>query len=786
MPGSSDHPSGTGSEEPAQPGVEPPVTPVPASPAISPQFSELLSHQLLQLRQQIQNYLPTGEVERVFRAYADAERHHRPQIRKTGEPYILHPVAATRMLAEMGLDTDTLCACLLHDVIEDSKEAPRPVLRQQLAEAHGETVVDLVEGVTKLEQFHFDSKDAANAESIRKMMLATKRDPRVILIKLADRLHNMRTIEGQSPAKRRQIALETLDLYAPLAQLYGVNRIKAELQDLCFRTLLPVRSRVIARCSEQQRGVRNQRVHQILEELSAAVSALGIRARIVQRIKTPYSIYRKMTGHVNLMPRLGQGKDQVYPNRRPFKRVTDVQGFRIVVESEEDCYRVLGAVHQRYPPQAGGFKDYIAAPKLNGYRSLHTVVRRLRDEEDPERKQDKWQVLEVQVRTDSMNVVAEIGLAAHWAYKFGPFADSEQARQIREWTQRLAYRGAEPVEDGGHETRDPTAYLADLKSELSQVEEIHLLTPKGKVIRLPPGATAIDFAYAVHADVGNRAVMARIDGRYKPLRSELKNEQRVQIVCAEHAEPQLQWLDHVRTSRARQGIRQRLGKLKHADLLGLGQRLLEGALSNLGSSLDALPKEALDEYLGRMRLPSFTDLLVDLAQAVRLPGVVARQLLDGQLVGDAIDAADPIPISGPGAVGLCRNCHPLPGDTVIGVMVRSQGVVVHRTGCRDLKILDRHPDRRIKLRWEPPWVGPFAAAIQVEVKDRRGTLAAVAGTIAEAECDIDTSQVLSRDDHGATLGFTIRVRDPDHLQQVLRALRRERELVFGADRIDPS
>lgn len=773
MPGESDHP-GQGSEEPPQPG-----------PQMSPQFAELLSHQLLQLRQQIQYYLPPAEVERVFRAYADAERHHRPQVRKTGEPYILHPVAATRMLAEMGMDTDTLCACLLHDVIEDSKEAPRPVLRQQLAAAHGETVVELVEGVTKLEQFHFDSKDAANAESVRKMMLATKRDPRVILIKLADRLHNMRTIEGQSPAKRRQIALETLDLYAPLAQLYGVNRMKAELQDLCFRTLLPMRSRIIAQRAEQERGVRNQRVHQILEELKAAVAALGIHARIVQRIKSPYSIYRKMTGHVNLLPRLGHGKDQVYPKRRHFRTVTDVQGFRIIVEDPEDCYRVLGAVHLCYTPQPGGFKDYIAAPKDNSYRSLHTIVRRKRDQDDRDRKDSEWQTLEVQIRTEAMNVIAEIGLAAHWAYKFGPFADSEQARQIREWTQRLANRGAGALDDGPHDIRDPSAYLDDLKSELSQVEEIHLLTPKGKVVRLPPGATAIDFAYAVHADVGNHAVMARIDGRYKPLRTELRNEQRVHIICAEHAEPQLQWLEHVHTSRARQGIRQRLGKLKHADLLGLGEHLLEGALRNLGSSLDALPKEALDEYLGRMRLPSFTDLLVDLAQAVRLPGVVARQLLDGQLVGAAIDAADPVPISGPGAVALCRNCHPLPGDPVIGVMVRSQGVVVHRISCRDLKILERHPDRRVKLRWEPPWVGPFPAAIQVEVKDRRGTLAAVAGTIAAAECDIDTSQVLSRDEHGATLGFTIRVRDPEHLQQVLRALRRERELVLGADRIDP-
>lgn len=760
MPGDSDAASGSGSEDPAQPVP-------PSAPAIAPQFTELLSHQLLQLRQQIERYLDPADVERVFRAYADAERHHRPQVRKTGEPYILHPVAATRMLAEMGLDTDTLCACLLHDVIEDSKEAPKDVLRQQLTAVHGETVVQLVDGVTKLDRIHFDSKEAANAESVRKLMLATHRDPRVILIKLADRLHNMRTIEGQSPPKRRQISLETLELYAPLAHRYGINRLKAELQDLCFRALLPWRARVIAHRADEKRGSRNQIANAIHDTLKSAVAALGISARIQHRIKSPYSIYRKMTGQHNLLPNLGEGRRRVYPNRRSFSTVTDVQGFRILVDTAEDCYRVLGAVHQLYRPQAGGFKDYIAAPKDSGYRSLHTVVR-TRDA----------QVLEIQIRTHEMDVVAESGIAAHWAYKSGVIDDGKATAQVREWLRQIAENPQQP--------RDPAEYLSALKADLSQSDEILVLTPKGKVIKLPPGATAIDFAYAIHADVGNHAVIAQIDGRYKPLKTELKNEQQVHIVCAEHAEPKLQWLDHVHTSRARQSIRQRLGKLKQSELLGLGQRLLEGALSNLGSSLDALPQEAVNEYLGRMRLPSFTDLLVDLAQAVRLPGVVARQLLDGQLVTEAIDAADPIPVSGPGAVALCRNCHPMPGDPVVGVMVRSQGVVVHRSGCRDLKVLERHPDRRIKLRWEAPWVGPFHAAISVEVEDRRGTLAAVAGAIAEAESDIDTSQVMSRDGSGATLGFTIRVRDPEHLEQVLRTLRKRKGLVIGADRLPAS
>jgi guanosine-3',5'-bis(diphosphate) 3'-pyrophosphohydrolase len=769
MPGDSEAASGSGSEDPAQPVAPADPGPRPSgAPSIPPRFTELLSHQLLQLRQQIERYLTSADVERVFRAYADAERHHRPQVRKTGEPYILHPVAATRMLAEMGLDADTLCACLLHDVIEDSTEAPKDVIRQQLSAAHGDIVVQLVDGVTKLDQIHFDSKEAANAESVRKLMLATNRDPRVILIKLADRLHNMRTIEGQSKPKRRQISLETLELYAPLAHRYGINRIKAELQDLCFRTLLPWRARIIAQRADEKRGARNQVANAIQDELKSAVGALGINARILHRVKSPYSIYRKMTGRSTLMPCLGEGRRLVYPNRRSFRTVTDVQGFRIIVGNVEDCYRVLGAVHQMYRPQSGGFKDYIAVPKDSGYRSLHTVVRTTNTDA---------QVLEIQIRTQQMDVVAESGIAAHWAYKSGVIEDSQATAQVREWLRQIAENPQQP--------RDPAEYLSALKADLSHSEEILVLTPKGKVIKLPPGATAIDFAYAIHADVGNRAVMARIDGRYKPLRTELKNEQQVHIICADHAEPQLQWLDHVHTSRARQSIRQRLGKLNQSELLGLGQRLLEGALSNLGSSLDALPKEALDEYLGRMRLPSFTDLLVDLAQAVRLPGVVARQLLDGKLVTEAIDAADPIPVSGPGAVALCRNCHPMPGDPSVGVMVRSQGVVVHRSGCKDLKVLERHPDRRIKLRWEAPWVGPFHAAISVDVEDRRGTLASVAGAIAEAECDIDTSQVLARDGSGATLGFTIRVRDPEHLEQVLRTLRKRKGLVIGADRAPP-
>ncbi len=708
----------------------------PTSPraAHEPASSDLPAY-ARSLEQQLEAYLPAKQLAQVRDAYLLAAEAHAGQTRKSGEPYITHPVAVASILAELGMDVETIITAILHDTLEDT-----PLQAAVITEKFGATVTELVDGVTKLDKLRFRSRQEAAAESFRKMLLAMARDLRVILIKLADRLHNMRTLDSMEPASRRRIARETLEIYAPIAQRLGMNKIRLELQDLGFRRLYPDRHRIIAGRIRTVLGNRREAMRRIEEALNAKLEAEHIRHRVHSRIKSPYSIYTKMRN-----------------DHKSFAQVMDVYGFRVVVADVADCYRALGAVHALYKPLDGRFKDFIAIPKANGYQSLHTVL--FGPFEAP---------IEIQIRTEEMDAVAERGVAAHWVYKTdGLPANSAQSR-AREWVSGLVDR----------ETQTPSSleFIDNVKVDLFP-DEVYLFTPKGEILALPRNATALDFAYAVHTDVGDHAVAARADKRLIPLRTPLTSGQTIEIVTAPSAQPSPQWLEWVVSSRARTAIRHHLKRLQHEDAIDFGHRMLDRALDGVGSSLEAVRSELLERYLREQKYRRLEDLLADIALGNRVADAVARALLaaGGEHSHAAVrHSREKILISGSerGVLSFGNCCHPLPGDEIMGYLSTGKGIVVHRIECPNVPEFRKLPERCVEIAWDANVQGDYRVELRIEVENKPGVLAQVAAAVAEVGSNIENVEYKERDLAAATLLFTIEVRDRKHLADVIRGVRR--------------
>ncbi len=687
------------------------------------------------------HYLPEAERVQLVRAWRVGAAAHAGQTRKSGEPYITHPVAVAEVLAAQAMDFKTLAAAILHDTVEDT-----PLTVEAIARDFGATVADLVDGVTKLDKLKFRDRKEAEAESFRKMLLAMSRDLRVILIKLADRLHNMRTLGAQSPESRRRIARETLEIYAPIAQRLGMNLVKTELQDLAFAALYPWRYAALAKRIREQPLVRREAMIQIEAQLAQRLAKEGISHRLVGRVKSPWSIYRKM---------------QV--DRKSLEQVLDVFGFRIVVENVADCYHALGVAHAAFKPLDGRFRDFIAIPKANGYQSLHTVL-----------FGPYGAPIEVQIRTEEMDLIAERGIAAHWSYKQEGATGNSPLSRASHWLNELM--------DTQRGTGSSLEFLENVKVDLYP-DEVYLFTPKGRILSLPRNATALDFAYAVHTDVGNHAVTARVDGQLMPLRSKLASGQTVEIVTARTSTPKPQWLEFVATGKARTAIRQQLKQIGHEDAVQLGLRMLEAALETQGSGIEKLPKGRLQKYLAEQRMPRLEALLAEIALGNRMPQQVALQLagtegapaLRGQRrESRAALGHDRILITGAerGVISFGQCCQPIPGDEVMGFHTTGKGVVVHRMVCPNLADYRRAPERWVDVGWDREVSGDYACSLKVDVENRPGVLAQVAAAIAQAESNIDGVEYLERDGSVSVIRFGIEVHDAAHLDEVVRRVRR--------------
>jgi guanosine-3',5'-bis(diphosphate) 3'-pyrophosphohydrolase len=682
-----------------------------------------------QLVSKLEGYLPPPEVERIQDAYDFAFEAHQGQRRRSGEPYITHPVAVADLLADLKLDPQTLIAAILHDVIEDT-----PTLKEEINHRFGPEVAELVDGVSKLDQIQFKSREEAQAESFRKMLLAMVRDIRVIMVKLADRTHNMRTLGAMPPAKRRTVARETLDIYAPIAHRLGMHAIKTELEDLGFRSLYPRRYRVIEGAVRRAKGNQKQFVGRISGSLKAALDKAGIEARIEGREKDPYSIYQKMRR-----------------KKVPLAEIVDVYGFRIVVDAVDTSYRTLGHVHGVYKPMPGRFKDYIAIPRANGYQSLHTTL-----------FGPNGTPIEVQIRTEDMHKVAESGIAAHWQYKAGETGDRLHSDRAREWLQQLV-----EIQQGGNSEE----FLESVKVDLFP-DKVYVFTPKGEIRRLPRGATCVDFAYAVHTDIGNRCVAAKVDRRLVPLRTPLRNGQTVEVITAKGATPNPSWANFVVTAKARAAIRQYLKNLKRGEAIDLGRRLLNQALEEFSLSLRKLPAGAIEAVVTEFGLRSAEELFEKIGLGERIAPFVARRLLpaDSEVAeggGGALAIA--------GTEGLvvtyARCCFPIPNDAVLANLSSGRGVVIHREACGNLASFRKQPEKWVPVTWQASPDRIFHVEIKVEVTNRMGVLAQVAAAIAETQSNIDRVSVVERDSDSSTLIFELLVHDRRHLARVIRAIR---------------
>jgi guanosine-3',5'-bis(diphosphate) 3'-pyrophosphohydrolase len=698
---------------------------------------------------QLKKYLPSSDLARVKDAFRFADAAHLGQSRKTGEPYITHPVAVAELLADWKLDAAAIQAALMHDVLEDSG-----IRKEEIAERFGPVVAELVDGVSKLDRLRFDSNEEAQAESFRKMLLAMGRDVRVILIKLADRLHNVRTLGAMEREKQCRIARETLEIYAPIAHRLGLNAIFRELQEQSFARIHPLRHGVLSKAVLAARGNRREVLSKIHEAVRRALAQAKIKAEIQGREKTVYGIYRKMV-----------------EKSLTFSQVLDIYGFRIVVHSRQDCYLALGTLHALYKPVPGKFKDYIAIPKLNGYQSLHTTL--LGPFGTP---------VEFQIRTQEMHRVAESGVAAHWLYKTDDTSLTELQSRTHQWLQSLL--------EIQQQTGDSAELMENIKVDLFP-DKVYVFTPKGKIISMPRGATPVDFAYGIHTDVGNRCVAARINGEIQPLRSELKNGDVIEIVTGPVARPNPNWLTFVRTGKARAEIRHFLRTIKREESIELGERLLVQSARQLGITLADVPAERWETIVRDAQAKDREEILADIGLGRRLAAVVARQLMltaGSTAAGEAspgesitetsrslFAAAGPVVIRGTEGMALQTGscCSPIPGDAIVGHMRKDQGLAVHQAECPVAGRGRRaDPERWIDLQWAEDATGTFGAKLAVSAANERGALARIAVAIAEAESNILNVNMEDENAEQAQINFKLQVRDRRHLARVMRMLRR--------------
>lgn len=681
-------------------------------------------------------YLKETDIAAFQRAYLFAERAHAGQFRKDGKPYITHPLAVAEILAGWQLDGQTLIAALLHDVVEDTG-----ISSSEIAQEFGKPVAGLVDGVTKLDKIQFEDKAQAQAENFRKMLLAMARDVRVILIKLADRLHNMRTLDVMRPEKQGRIAQETLDIYAPIANRLGLNHLYQELEDLAFERVHPTRHKVIEKAVKAARGNRREVVEKIKAAIETKLAGCQIAAQIFGREKHLYSVYRKMQ-----------------EKHLAFSEVFDIYGFRVIVEDARACYLTLGALHALYKPIPGKFKDYIAIPKPNGYQSLHTTL-----------FGPFGAPVEVQIRTQEMHRIAEAGVASHWLYKAGEDAVSEMQIQTNQWLQSLL--------DIQADSRDSVEFLEHIKVDLFP-DEVYVFTPKGRIVALPRGATAVDFAYSVHSDVGNHCVGVKINSEFMPLSTPLKNGDRVEVLTSESARPNPAWAHFAITGKARAHIRSALKNTHRHESILLGQRLLDQAARALGSdpeSLGAAQWERVEKELGRNR----EDTLADIGLGKRLAFVVARQLLARDADAPAGRATGPMPISGAEgvAVRLGKCCRPIPGDPIIGQIKKEQGLIIHTHDCPQVRHYREDPDKWVDVTWDVQLDKQFEVGIRIIVANQRGVLAKVAAAIASEGSDIDNVRMEEEAGAYTSLYFTVSVQNRLHLARLIRALRALHEVV---------
>ncbi|GAA4341124.1 bifunctional (p)ppGpp synthetase/guanosine-3',5'-bis(diphosphate) 3'-pyrophosphohydrolase [Pigmentiphaga soli] len=692
------------------------------------------------LAETISQYLSAEDVRRVRDAYRFSDEAHLGQFRASGEPYISHPIAVTEICAGWKLDAPALMAALLHDVMED-----QGVTKQELIERFGSEVADLVDGLSKLDRLEFASKAEQQAESFRKMLLAMARDVRVILIKLADRLHNMRTLGAVGPDKRRRIAHETLDIYSPIAHRLGLNIIYRELQELCFQAIYPHRFEVLQRAVLAARGNRRELVNKIQEAVRAALPAAGIEAEVNGREKNLYGIYTKMA-----------------EQKKSFSEVLDIYGFRVVVNSQPECYLTLGALHQLYRPVPGKFKDYIAIPKVNGYQSLHTTL-----------VGPYGTPIEFQIRTRDMNQVAESGVAAHWLYKSPGVTLNDLQKRTHQWLQSLL--------DIQRQTGDSSEFLEHVKVDLFP-DAVYVFTPRGKIISLPRGATPIDFAYSIHTDVGNQAVAAKVNAEFVPLRTELKSGDAVEIITSESSRPNAQWLNFVRTGKARSEIRHYLRTVKYEESVAFGGRLLGQALKSVGLPMPDPEDPVWDKLARGTGARSRDEILADIGLGKRLAAVVARRFMpDSDPIAttaqadDEHDSGNPIRIQGNEglAVQLAPCCTPIPGDAIVAYVRLGHGLVVHTEDCPVARRQRaREPERWLDVAWDDQTAKHFPVRIDAVVRQERGVLGRIAAEISAADANI--THVSMQDEASSTVvvHFTIQVESRQHLAQVIRYLRR--------------
>lgn len=678
------------------------------------------------------NYLDSKQVDDIRRAYYFAKEAHEGQTRRSGEPYITHPLAVAHVLTMMHMDHECIMAGLLHDVIEDTD-----VSREALAIEFSEEVALLVDGVSKLAKAAFETQQHAQAENLRKMLLAMSQDIRVIIVKLADRLHNMRTLGHLRPDKRRRIAHETLEIYAPIAQRLGMNLMRCELEDLGFHVLYPIRYRVLSDAVRKARGNRKEIVSQITSSALERMEQEGLTAEIQGREKNLYSLYQKMVS-----------------KQLPFSEVTDVYAFRIVVDDVDACYRMLGVVHNLYKPVQGKFKDYIAIPKANGYQSLHTVLF------------GPYGVpIEVQIRSRDMDQMAEAGVAAHWLYKTGENEGSSQAHRLaRQWLQ-----GILEMQKG---SGDSAEFLENLRIDLFP-EEIYVFTPQGKIMAMQRGASVVDFAYAVHSDVGNSCVAAKVGRHLVPLSTKLETGQSVEIITAPRSHPNPSWLNFVTTAKARSSIRSYLKQLRNEDAELLGQRLLSKHLNVFSSTLADISEQRITQVVEELELDSFEQLLGELGLGNRSALVIAQKLAQS---GSELDdeATPPLIIAGTEGlvVSFAKCCHPIPGDPIHGFISAGRGIVVHQANCKNTVNLRTQNEKWLDVAWSEDVSREFPVDIFVHAKNQRGVLATIAVAVSETDSNIDNVIVDERDGGYSDLRLTIEVTDRQHLAKVIRRLRR--------------
>ncbi|TPV58566.1 bifunctional GTP diphosphokinase/guanosine-3',5'-bis pyrophosphate 3'-pyrophosphohydrolase [Aestuariibacter sp. GS-14] len=684
------------------------------------------------LKQKIAEYLSPERVQLVQEAFVLAHEAHDGQMRSSGDPYITHPVAVASILADMHMDHETLMAALLHDVIEDTHYN-----QEDLADAFGDTVADLVEGVSKLDKIAFSSKQEAQAENFRKMMMAMVQDIRVILIKLADRTHNMRTLGSLRPDKRRRIALETLEIYSPIAHRLGIHDIKNELEDLGFQAMYPMRHRALKSAVKQARGNRKEIIENIRKELSTRLAEYKIDASVIGREKHLYSIYRKM-----------KNKEKM------FNEVMDIYAFRIVVTSVDDCYRSLGAMHGLYKPIETRFKDYIAIPRTNGYQSLHTSL--VGPHGIP---------VEVQIRTMAMDQMADKGVAAHWLYKESGDGTTAQLR-ARKWMQSLL--------ELQQSASSSFEFIESVKTDLFP-DEIYVFTPDGRIIELPSGATAVDFAYAVHSDVGNTCVGVRVERRNYSLSKPLENGQTVEIITSPKAKPNANWLNFVVSARARTRIRQYLRKQQSQEAINMGNRLLRHALGSV--KLDDIAQADIDRVVVETKHETFDDLLVDIGLGNELSAIVARRLLGES--EDLTEKKGNVAIRGTEGllVTYARCCHPIPDDEIVSVLSPGKGMTIHQNGCPNIrKLAKEEPQRVLRMQWDEEPQGEFKASLRIELINHQGTLATLTNNIASCDSNIIGLQTEEKESNVYFVDIELTTYNRVHLANVMRKIRTMQEV----------